>query len=123
MKRPSVRQRLKSALGSWADSGDQEVRDLRESFAPSGLVSIEEAPERERVRLTGTLRTVTLRPRGGVPAIEADLWDGTGVITLVWLGRRRIVGIDPGRSVTVEGRIGVRETHRIMYNPRYELTA
>ena len=55
-----------------------------------------EAPDRERVRLRGTLRTVTLRPRGGVPALEAELFDGTGVITVVWLGRRRIAGIAPG---------------------------
>lgn len=115
------RSRLRRAISSWADSGDQHARDLRESFATSGLTTIENAPDRERIELTGTLRTVTLRPRGGVPALEAELYDGTGVITLVWLGRRRITGIDPGRSLTVTGRIGVQERIRIMYNPRYEL--
>jgi hypothetical protein len=73
------------------------------------------------VRLTGTLRTVTLRPRGGVPALEADLVDGTGVLTLIWLGRRRITAIDPGRSLRVEGRISIQDGLRVMYNPRYEL--
>ena len=48
------------------------------------------------MRLSGTLRTVTLRPRGGVPALEAELDDGTGVIIVVWLGRRRIAGIGAG---------------------------
>ncbi|KQY64094.1 MULTISPECIES: OB-fold nucleic acid binding domain-containing protein [unclassified Nocardioides] len=115
------RSRLRRAISSWANSTDQHARDLRESVATSGLTTIENAPDRERIRLTGTLRTVTLRPRGGVPALEAELYDGTGVITLVWLGRRRITGIDPGRSVTVEGRIGLQERTRVMYNPRYEL--
>ena len=67
------------------------------------------------------LRTVTLRPRGGVPALEAELDDGSGVITVVWLGRRRITGVDPGRSVTVAGCIGRQGDVPIMFNPRYEL--
>lgn len=117
------RSRLRKAISSWANSTDQHARDLRESVATSGLATIDAAPDRERVRLTGSLRTVTLRPRGGVPALEAELYDGTGVITLVWLGRRRITGIDPGRALTVEGCIGVQEQTRIMYNPRYELTS
>ncbi|GAA2002427.1 hypothetical protein GCM10009719_09460 [Nocardioides kribbensis] len=71
--------------------------------------------------LRGTLRTVTLRPRGGVPALEAELFDGSGVITIVWLGRRRIVGISPGVSMQVQGRIGCHDGVRVMYNPRYEL--
>ena len=84
-------------------------------------VSIADAPDREKVTLRGTMRTVTLRPRAGVPALEAELNDGTGVITVVWLGRRRIAGIDPGRSIQVEGRIGAHDGVRVMYNPRYEL--
>lgn len=88
----------------------------------SGLGTIADAPNRERIRLAGSLQTVTLRPRGGVPALEADMYDGTGVITLVWLGRRRIAGIEPGRSLIVEGRIGLQERTRVMYNPKYELT-
>ena len=83
-------------------------------------------PDRRRARPRAgpTARhaaTVTLRPRGGVPALEAELYDGTGSIMLVWLGRRRIAGISPGRSIEVEGRIGQHDGDRIIYNPRYEL--
>jgi len=113
--------RLLRSISRWASSTDQHQRDLRKQYAEAGIDRIGEAPDREVVRLRGTLRTVTLRPRGGVPALEADLDDGTGVITLVWLGRRRIAGIAPGRSVQVQGRIGVQEGQRILYNPRYEL--
>jgi hypothetical protein len=67
------------------------------------------------------LRTVTLRPRGGVPALEAELYDGTSVLTVIWLGRRRIAGIEPGRAIEVQGRIGRQERARVMFNPRYEL--
>ena len=113
--------RLRRSISRWANSSDQHARDMRKTYADDGLDRIGEAPDRERVRLRGTLRTVTLRPRGGVPALEADLYDGTGTITVVWLGRRRISGISPGRSIEIEGRIGQHDGQRIMYNPRYEL--
>ena len=96
-------------------------RELRRTYSDDSCVAIAEAPDRDRVRLRGTLRTVTLRPRGGVPALEAELTDGSGVLMVVWLGRRRIAGIEPGRAIQIEGRIGSGEGARVMYNPRYEL--
>ncbi|HLN75537.1 MAG TPA: OB-fold nucleic acid binding domain-containing protein [Nocardioidaceae bacterium] len=116
-----VKGRLRRTLSRWASSDDLEARELRSDTAKAGCQSIAEARDREYVELQGSLRTVTLRPRGGVPALEADLYDGSGSITLIWLGRRRIAGIEPGRSVRVEGRIGVQDKARVMYNPRYEL--
>jgi hypothetical protein len=113
--------RLRQALSKWADSTDQNQRDLRQTHATGEAISIAEAPEREHVVVNGVLRTVTLRPRGGVPALEAELDDGSGVITIVWLGRRRISGVDPGRSVSVAGCIGRQGGVPIMFNPRYEL--
>ncbi|GAA1930048.1 OB-fold nucleic acid binding domain-containing protein [Nocardioides hwasunensis] len=116
--------RLRQALSKWADSSDQNQRDLRESLKSGDhgeAVAIADAPEREHVVVSGVLRTVTLRPRGGVPALEAELDDGSGVITVVWLGRRRITGVDPGRSVVVAGCIGRQSDVPLMFNPRYEL--
>lgn len=113
--------RLRQALSRWADSSEAHQRDLRLTLAHDGALAIADAPEREQVRVNGVLRTVTLRPRGGVPALEAELDDGSGVITVVWLGRRRISGVDPGRSVTVTGCIGRQGGVPIMFNPRYEL--
>jgi len=116
-----ARSRLRRTISSWANSTDQNARDLRKSQELTGLTAIADAPDRERVRLHGTISTVTLRPRGGVPALEAELFDGSGVLTLIWLGRRRITGIKPGLELVVEGRIGVQEGARVMFNPRYEL--
>jgi hypothetical protein len=113
--------KLRRTISRWASSTDQHARDLRRTHSESGEMTIAEAPDREIVELRGTLRTVTLRPRGGVPALEAELDDGSGVLTIVWLGRRRIAGISPGHSMRVGGRIGIHGGIRIMYNPRYEL--
>ncbi|MFS3129616.1 OB-fold nucleic acid binding domain-containing protein [Nocardioides sp. Bht2] len=115
------RSRLRRRISSWANSSDQHARDLRKTYARPGQVSIADAPDREQVRLSGTVRSVTLRPRGGVPALEAELDDGSGVVTLIWLGRRRILGVSAGRSIAVRGRIGVQDNDRVIFNPRYEL--
>lgn len=113
--------RLRETLSRWANTAEQESRDLVRQHAERATHVIADAPDRERIIVRGTLRTVTLRPRGGVPALEAELYDGTGTLTLIWLGRRRITGIQPGRDLEVRGLIGVQAGHRVMYNPRYEL--
>ncbi|GAA1542630.1 OB-fold nucleic acid binding domain-containing protein [Nocardioides humi] len=116
-----TKSRLRRTISKWANADEAEARDLRKTFSGDGVVSIGDAADREPVRLRGTLRTVTLRPRGGVPALEAELYDGTGTVTVIWLGRRRIAGIDPGRALEVRGRVGTQDGHRMLYNPRYEL--
>lgn len=115
------RGRLGRSLARWANTSEQIDRDLRATHTGIGHTSLADAPDRERVRVQGRLRTVTLRPRGGVPALEAELSDGTGSLIIVWLGRRRIVGVEPGRDLVVEGRIGVAHGARTIFNPRYEL--
>ena len=87
----------------------------------AGATSIATSPDREQVCLTGTLRTVILRPRAGVPVLEAEMWDGTASVTVSWLGRRQIPGIEPGRRIVVRGRITPAPGGRTVYNPIYEL--
>jgi hypothetical protein len=117
----AVKGRLRKSLSKWASSADMEARELKEGAEKAGCCPIVDAHDRARVELQGSIRTVTLRPRGGVPALEAELYDGTALITLVGLGRRRIAGIEPGRQIKVVGRIGVQDRMRVMFNPRYEL--
>ncbi|MCR1781514.1 OB-fold nucleic acid binding domain-containing protein [Nocardioides carbamazepini] len=116
-----TKSRLRRTISKWANPDEAEARDLRKTFSGDGVICIGDAPDREPVRLRGTLRTVTLRPRGGVPALEAELYDGTGTVTVIWLGRRRIAGIGPGRALEVQGRVSIQDGHRTLYNPRYEL--
>jgi RecJ-like exonuclease len=75
----------------------------------------------EKTEIQGRLRHVVYTPRDSLPTVEAELFDGTGSIELVWLGRRRIKGIEPGRMVRVQGRVGEHDGHPAIYNPRYEL--
>lgn len=70
-----------------SSQGDLESEELREDAQASGCTRISDCNDRQIVRVTGTLRTVTLRPRAGVPALEAELFDGTAPLDVVWLGR------------------------------------
>ncbi|PYC77029.1 DNA-binding protein [Streptomyces tateyamensis] len=82
---------------------------------------IAQAGDREEVTVAGVLRTVTVRPRAGVPALEAELFDGTDALDVVWLGRRSIAGIESGRRLTASGRVSLARGRRVLFNPRYEL--
>ena len=77
----------------------------------------------ELATVTGRLRTVVYTPRTTLPTLEAELYDGSDLVTLVWLGRRHIPGIAARRAVTAKGRIAVRENRKVIYNPYYELEA
>lgn len=104
-------------------AGDQqlEAERLRQSAVRSGSTLVTQCQRGQMVRLTGRLRTVVYRPRTNLPTLEAELYDGSGTVNLVWLGRRRIVGVEPGRALTVRGRLAVRDGRRVIYNPYYEL--
>lgn len=81
------------------------------------------AAERSMTRVDGDLVAVRCRPVGSSPALEAELYDGSGVIRLVWMGQRQISGIEPGRTLTAEGMLGVHRGRKTMFNPRYRLGA
>ena len=103
--------------------GDAEVADraLRGELASSGATPVVQCTKGEPVRIAGTLRAVTLRPLAGVPTLEAELYDGTGSVTLIWLGRRRIGGIECGRSLVAHGRLTMHDGRPTLYNAEYEL--
>ena len=114
---------LVSRTLEWLSPEHQEASELQGDARESGCSLIKDQPDRCVARLHGELRSVTLRPVDGVSALEAELYDGSDTVTLIWLGRRVIEGIEPGRRVTVHGRVGRRGEERVLYNPRYELDA
>ena len=113
---------LRRAVNRLATSAkEHEAAELRKDCVDMGATQVRDLPDRELVRVAGTLRTVTLRPRAGVPALVAELYDGSGSISLVWLGRRQIPGIEPGRALIASGRVTRDSEQPVIFNPRYEL--
>ncbi len=71
-------------------------------------------------------RSARRRARGNrnVGPFDADLEiAGGGPRGLGIAGRRRIAGIEPGRTLLASGRVGDHDGRPAMYNPRYELRA
>ena len=104
-----------------AGTGTPHAGEPQEEATGTGATPIAACHDREWVDVTGTLRSVTLQPHGAGHMLEADLWDGTGQVTLVWLGRHEIHGIEPGRHIVAHGRLSFPGGRRTIFNPRYEL--
>jgi hypothetical protein len=104
-----------------ATEADLDAEELQRGAAASGCVLLSDAVRGQLVSISGRLRTVVYTPRTTLPTLEADLYDGSDVVTLVWLGRRHIAGIEPGRQLTARGRIALRDDRKVIYNPAYDL--
>lgn len=104
-----------------ASEEELDAAALRAETVRAGCSAAHDVGRGQLVSVTGRLRTVVYTPRTNLPTLEADLYDGSDVVTLVWLGRRQIAGIEPGRALTARGRVAVRDRRKVIYNPHYEL--
>jgi len=107
-----------------AEAEAAELQQQLDEEHDAELQPIDRCRAGERVAVRGMVRSMTVRPANRVPALEIELYDGTGAITVVWLGRRRMSGIEAGRTMVVHGRLTGSESGRgqcTMFNPRYEL--
>jgi Tfp pilus assembly protein PilX len=106
-----------------ASEEELQAEELQRDSAKCGATPAGQCTRGQVVSVSGRLRTVAYTPRTNLPTLEADLYDGSDVVTLVFLGRRSIAGIEPGRQLTAKGRIAIRDDRKVIYNPYYELEA
>jgi RecG-like helicase len=88
-----------------------------------GTVRIADAAPRERVRIAGVVKRLTVFPMEGKESLEALVSDGSGEAVLVFMGRRGIQGFTLGTRVVVEGVMGDQRGTPKMINPRLEFSA
>lgn len=103
------------------DDEQLDAQALSASSDASGAQHADQCHQGEVVTVQGRLRSVDLRPADDLATLVAELFDGTDAINLVWLGRRSIPGIEPGRTLRAKGRLAVRDGIKTIYNPNYEL--
>jgi hypothetical protein len=96
-------------------------RDLAAFCEALGVTPLDEVEARRPVRVGGEVRSVRIVPRAGADALEVSVHDGRGSVTAVFLGRRKIGGVSPGRRVVLEGVPTHDGPRRVMYNPLYTL--
>lgn len=111
--------RLKRRLTEDLDKIDAAA--MAESAQAHGATHASQCCRGDEVTIIGRLRSVDACAKDGNPLLEAEIFDGTDAVKLVWIGRRRIPGIEPGRTLMVHGRVGERGSSKIIFNPRYEL--
>jgi amino acid transporter len=112
------------ARGARRDRGERQSEADRALALRSGNTQrVGEVRWRERVRVAGRVRSVRVQPRAGTSNLECVLNDGTGGLLLVFQGRPKIPGIEPGARLVAEGMVGAWGRRLAILNPDYELVS
>lgn len=105
-----------------AASNDELIStQLANDAQAAGCQQIQHAKVREHVHLRGTIQAITVSPELDKGSLDVELDDGTGSITLVWMGRRLIPGIEVGRKIDAWGTLTISGGRRVIFNPAYQL--
>ena len=112
------------------------------------VLSLDQLPDKGRVVCQGRIESVTYLPADQAPAFSAIVSDAEqdrslsgpagpgraepgrklsgearahGRLRVVWLGRRRVPGIEAGAELRLEGMLSRSQGLPTMFNPRYEI--
>lgn len=86
-----------------------------------GATLIGEISGRGQVKVSGVLQALTYQPASRSASLRGSLYDGTGTISLVWVGRRDVPGIKVGIHLVVNGMVAVTEEGLTIMNPDYQI--
>ena len=101
------------------DEREQSI-DARMLGRVTGTTPIPALHPRQRARVAGRVRSLTVQPWGDVPTLQVQLTDDQGRLTVAFLGRRQIAGLVPGSRIIVDGTVTERRGRLLMINPDYE---
>jgi hypothetical protein len=103
-------------------SVEEVIRDIEPvSHYAENLTPIGEIQWRKRAQVQGRVTSIKSAPRGSAPYLQVEVWDQTGGVTLQFLGRRDIAGLEVGSQIRAEGMVGEEEGSLTILNPSYEL--
>jgi len=98
-----------------------DAERLVDRFAKLRLNPISELEARDRTKVCGEVKRMTIKPRSGIPSMEIVINDGTGDATVIFSGRRHVAGIEHGHCIVVEG-VAFADGNRLVFlNPAYSL--
>ena len=90
--------------------------------ALEGVMPIGEVEWRERVKVAGRVKALRVQPWSEkIQSLELTLVDGTGGLTVVFLGRRHNGGVRLGARLVVEGTVAETRNQLALLNPAYQL--
>ena len=117
-ERLDAQQREAAAQPALVETPTEQQQELVPPVA--GVHPIGSVAWKQLVTVEGRVKLVQVGSTGG-KSLEAQLFDGTGGLRLLFFGRAAIPGIEPGRLVRATGRVGEYKGHLALANPRYEL--
>ena len=91
------------------------------SHYAENVTKIGEIQWRKRAQVQGRVTSIKTAPRGSAPTLQVEIWDETGGVSLQFLGRRDIAGLEVGSQMRAEGMVGEEEGDMVILNPSYEL--
>lgn len=103
------------------DQAELEAEELTIECARPGCTRIADLRPRRQATVTGTVHSVAVLPAEQAPELRVELYDGTGLLDVIWMGRRSIEGIRPGSYLTLTGRVTLVDGRRTIFNPGYEM--
>ena len=101
------------------DELDRE--ELSEYCDAHRFAAMDHLVPRRPVQVGGEVRAVRIVPRAGAPALEVTVSDGRGQVVAVFLGRRKIAGLSPGRRIAIRGVVARDGNRSLLFNPVYEI--
>jgi hypothetical protein len=113
---------LKDAFNSKAKPmRELDAERLVDRFAELRLQPLSELEARDRTKVCGEVKRMTIKPRSGIPSTEIVINDGTGDATVIFSGRRHVAGIEHGHCIVIEG-VAFADANRLVFlNPKYSL--
>ena len=113
---------LKDAFNSKAKPmRELDAERLVDRFADLRLQPLGELEARDRTKVCGEVKRMTIKPRSGIPSTEIVINDGTGDATVIFSGRRHVAGIEHGNCIVIEG-VAFADANRLVFlNPAYSL--
>ena len=98
---------------------EEQIDEIVLATVP-GTTPISALHPRQRARVAGRVKSLTVQPWGNVPTLQVQLTDHHGKLVVAFLGRRQIAGLVPGSRIVVDGTVTERRGHLVIINPDYE---
>ena len=100
---------------------DTPIANEERSHYAEDVHPIAAAEWRHRAHIRGHVTTIRNPPANSTPHVDIEVWDETGGITLQFIGRREITGLDVGSTICAEGMVGETDGNLVILNPSYEI--
>ena len=100
---------------------DEPVVPAETSHYAENVLPISSATWRHRAHIRGHVTAIRNAAANSTAHVEIEVWDETGGISLQFIGRREVTGLEVGSTICAEGMVGETDGSLVILNPSYEI--